>query len=174
MKGPKNSFATGRGFDINDKLFLLTWPKTAADKRDSVFINIMKRKDVVHLAVSSEKHRDGTPHVHAYLELKDKTRLTGTEMDSFCGKHGHYKRITKTPMRALGYVLKDADYQLFNISEDMVNAAVIAQKEAEEEYNKTMGYVKVDRALKVGTRLIVNKTPGEINNTNITSFFNKQ
>lgn len=109
FKGPKNKESTGGNFDIADKLLLLTWPLTELTK-EQVYENIMATNDIKFLAVAKEEHENGLDHIHAYVEFVRRRITTSLEMDAWGGKHGHYKRIDQTPLKALAYVVKDKNY----------------------------------------------------------------
>nr|WQA30169.1 MAG: rep protein [Cressdnaviricota sp.] len=68
--------------------------------------------------VAEEKHKDGTPHLHAYIVLNKKARFKANRFDiSDLGKtyHGNYQKV-KIREKCIDYVVKKGNYiSSFNV-----------------------------------------------------------
>lgn len=69
--------ATNTEFCVKKKTFLLTYPKCPATKESlrDLCLSVFERYDPIYIIVSSEKHQDGSPHLHALVHLKDKPMM---------------------------------------------------------------------------------------------------
>lgn len=68
--------------------------------------------------VCEECHADGTPHLHVYVEFKDKLEFRNCKyFDSMWpGYHCNIGTV-RSPTRALAYIIKDGTYVLFGTTE---------------------------------------------------------
>lgn len=88
-----------------------TWPQCATPK-EQVLANILKRwgENVLFAVVSEEKHKDGTPHLHAVVKFKKQISSSNARFaDDLSGSHGKYESA-KNIKKVLRYVMKDGCY----------------------------------------------------------------
>lgn len=63
--------------------------------------------------VAREKHKDGTPHLHALLWLQRRVDFRSYKsLDEILGLHGSYE-VMKSPVDAVRYLMKENDYVAF-------------------------------------------------------------
>lgn len=67
--------------------------------------------------VASENHKDGTPHIHIFLEYSTKRDVRNPlYFDHLCGQHGNIGPV-KNAGRTLEYITKESNYVLFGITQ---------------------------------------------------------
>lgn len=86
---------------------MLTWPQCSLSKED-VLLQLEQICAVKEYVIASEKHLDGSPHVHAFVKFSKKVTLSPTKFDIF-GHHGNYQ-VAKSWNAAAKYCKKDGDY----------------------------------------------------------------
>lgn len=62
------------------KFFLITWPHCDIAK-EVIADKLMEKWRIEYLVVSEEKHEDGEPHVHAFIQCIDKKKIPKYRMD---------------------------------------------------------------------------------------------
>lgn len=90
------------------KQLLLTWPQNSKSKKD-VLDGIKTFIPYEWACVSEEKHKDGSPHLHAVIKAKERKRWPHVNLDKIGGKHGNYKGTTSL-YNSLKYIIKDEDF----------------------------------------------------------------
>lgn len=93
---------------------LLTYPQCDKTK-DSLLLNITLAqwpKPILWAVVSQEKHKDGSPHLHAIVRWEERIDIKDANpiLDGLCGQHGDYKPVGKGVNKTIAYVVKDGDY----------------------------------------------------------------
>lgn len=70
--------------------------------------------------IAREKHKDGTYHLHIFLEYHKKRDIRNPRIfDDLCGKHCNITSV-RYPAKTLRYIIKDDDYVLFGITEAQI------------------------------------------------------
>ncbi len=124
---------------VQVKQFALTYPQSGEATAKQALSVILKRESVVvcgvkYCVVSTELHKDGSPHLHVFLMLSNPYRYPkgdGHTWDFVTGKHGHYQRM-KYPAKWLQYVIKGGSYVCFPSDFDCL--AFIASREKKSSY----------------------------------------
>lgn len=95
-------------FILNGKNLFLTYPKCSVDKQRALEI-LRDLLPISKYIIAMENHKDGTPHIHAYLELEKKKKITKTNYLDLDGNHGNYQ-TAKNKWKVRKYVMKSGDY----------------------------------------------------------------
>lgn len=89
------------------KGWFCTWPQCPLQKE--VALKILDAKyDLQEYVISEEKHKDGSPHLHAFIKLARKKRFNATMFD-LEEYHGEYQPA-KSFRAVCRYVIKDGKY----------------------------------------------------------------
>ena len=98
-------------FRIRAKNLFLTYPQCDADKDEVLSkIRIMFPLDLEWAVVAVEAHKDGTPHLHCVIALKESFYTSKKDhFDQLTGKHGNYQSA-RSLVKVLKYVVKDDNY----------------------------------------------------------------
>lgn len=89
------------------KGWFLTYPQCPLKKEEA--LQILDRKlDIVEYVICEEKHADGSPHLHAFIKLRDRVNFKKDRFD-LEEYHGNYQ-IAKSWKAVIGYVKKDKNY----------------------------------------------------------------
>lgn len=106
-KGEKSK----KRFRLQGKKFLLTYPQ--CDVKKEVVVERLKRKwptEMQGYVVCEEAHKDGTPHLHVFIQFKDKLQINGEHtLDFITGQHGNYKGVTSV-RGSINYCIKGSNY----------------------------------------------------------------
>lgn len=98
-------------FRLQGKKFLLTYPQ--CDVKKEVAVARLKLKwptQMMGYVVCEEAHQDGTPHLHVFIQFKDKQTFCGENyMDFIAEKHGNYKGVTSV-RGSINYCIKGSNY----------------------------------------------------------------
>ena len=99
------------GFRMNRMNFILTFPQCATTKETAVERLEQKWKDEMKgYIVCEEQHKDGTPHLHVFLQFTKRKNFKDPHWADFiAGKHGDYK-VCKSVSGSVRYVTKDGKY----------------------------------------------------------------
>jgi len=92
------------------KLFL-TYPRCLLEKQvvlDALKLKLSSKK-IKHIIVAQELHEDGTPHIHAYVSLEQKTDFSSPSCLDIDGYHGNYQ-TAGSPEAVAIYIKKDSDF----------------------------------------------------------------
>lgn len=121
----------------NAKNWLMTYPKNATTKDvalETILNSDQIRKELVYVCVGEEKHKDGTPHLHVFLQYKKKRQFRDYGcLDKIAGKHGNYqgqKFGTVTSM--VEYVKKDGVFVEWGKCDLEINHWAAAREAAKE------------------------------------------
>lgn len=107
-----------KSFRLQAKYMLLTWPQCETSK-EHVLEGIKSTfKDLKGCVVAREEHEDGSPHIHAYVELYKNCDIKRMAvLDGIAGKHGNYKPYKaaewSSPGKMRRYVEKEGDVVSF-------------------------------------------------------------
>lgn len=103
-------------FRLQGKCLYLTYPQCST-KKEELLENARNYLDLVAYCIAEEKHADGSPHLHAVLELRGTAYFKGKTglalLDSLVisaahpkGKHGNYQTV-KHLKECLRYITKE-------------------------------------------------------------------
>lgn len=99
-------------FRIQSKSWFLTYPKLDIDKQellDELKKKVESKKRVLLRAVvCRELHKDGTPHMHAYIEIDKMYNCRDARFWDVAGHHGDYAKC-RNVFAAAKYIKKDGD-----------------------------------------------------------------
>lgn len=98
-------------FQMQGKNYILTFPQ--CDVKKEVASERIEQKWGAGLKgyiVCEEAHKDGTPHLHVFLQFHEKIRTRDTAFFDFIGgKHGNYQ-VAKSVKGSVEYVTKAGNY----------------------------------------------------------------
>lgn len=95
-------------YRLNSKNLFLTYPQCAMEKEDALTILMTKLK-IKNYIIGREQHKDGTPHLHAYLELEKKVDIRDPSKLDLEEYHGNYQGC-KNKWATMKYVRKGGDF----------------------------------------------------------------
>lgn len=110
-------------FRIRGRRFLITWAQ-AEGEHLSIFELLDNYAEVRRCIIARERHQDGEPHFHAYVEfVQPLDRSLTTQLD-WEGKHPNVKpkRTKKEQQSAANYVRKDNDWLEYGEWDDEDNS----------------------------------------------------
>lgn len=100
-----------KAFRLQGNHLFLTYPQCKLTKEEAE--KNLKLKFPTQLEkylVARESHKDGEPHLHIYLHLREKYRSAREgDLDSIGGQHGNYQ-TAKNPTKVIKYLIKEGDY----------------------------------------------------------------
>ena len=98
-------------FRIQSKSWFLTYPKLDKSKEEALALlkNKLAGKPYVGMVVCRELHEDGSPHIHAFVLLKDLFNCQNERFWDLDGHHGEYQKARDITAVAK-YIKKDGDY----------------------------------------------------------------
>ncbi len=144
------------GFRANRLKYFLTYPHITCDPQTVMNKVIALSPQPIRAIVASEKHKDGTDHVHIFLEYATKRDIRDCHIyDHLCGKHCQISPV-KDAGRTLKYITKGDNYCLFGLTEGFIRAVVsgtsytLGEVAADIEVNPDINYI----ALKYPTHFI--------------------
>ena len=76
--------------------------------KQEVLEALQAKKDVKAAVIASEKHEDGTPHIHAYVLLHKRFNCRDPLFWDLQGYHGNYQKA-KSIDSVIRYIKKDGD-----------------------------------------------------------------
>lgn len=97
---------------LQARTFLLTWPQNDTPKETALkrIIDNEWKVPLEWAVVASEKHQDGSPHIHAVVRFQGRLRTTITNFFDFvCEKHGNYQSA-HSAKASVEYVTKKGDF----------------------------------------------------------------
>lgn len=107
-------------FNIDAKSFFLTYPQCPIPKEE-LYNMLITRFIVNRILVASEKHADGSPHLHVFMELKNRFHSRDPRCMDFTYLSVDYHpniQGCRSPKRVLMYCTKKEDYKSnFNVDE---------------------------------------------------------
>lgn len=89
------------------KGWFCTWPQCPLLKEEALQI-LDKRLLIDEYVICEEKHKDGSPHLHAFIKLRDRKHFRADlfDLDNY---HGEYQQA-KSFRAVCKYVMKDKNY----------------------------------------------------------------
>lgn len=138
-------------FRLQAKHLLLTYPQCTLSKQELFdFLSLLPNADKI--LVSSERHQDGSPHLHAYFSFKKKPDLRNERYFDCNGFHPHIKGQSKTS--AIAYVTKEdkdptGNFQWKKISktEEAYNAIITGNNEGLSNNELFYKAIETDKSL---------------------------
>ena len=132
----------GKKFRIQSKSWFLTYPKLDKSKEEALALlkNKLAGKPYVGMVVCRELHEDGSPHIHAFVLLKDLFNCQNERFWDLDGHHGEYQKARDITAVAK-YIKKDGDY---------IEDGVIDWKEkldAKKAHRKYLGELMIKEVL---------------------------
>lgn len=121
IPSPEPSPKKPKRFRLQGKSFTLTYPQCTTTKEDAAK-NIEDKfgSDLKGYIVSEELHKDGTPHLHAFLQFHEKKSFSKSDcFDFIAGQHGSYE-VTKHIRQWVTYVTKDGQYVAKGLDVDAI------------------------------------------------------
>ena len=138
MENVRNSkSADAKGFMLRARHLFLTYPKNDGNKNKllEMLLSKLENKGVLYAVCAEEKHEDGSPHLHAYVHLKDQTNFKNPNCLDFNGKHGDYSKAF-CPKKSREYVMKDNNYVEFGEYKETEELRKINREINRQEKNK--------------------------------------
>jgi hypothetical protein len=108
---PTTAAKKPKRFRMQGKSYTLTYAQCAT-KKEVAAERIEKQwgTELKGYIVSEELHKDGTPHLHAFIQFKEKKNFCTSDcFDFIAGQHGSYE-VTKGIRNWVTYVTKDGKY----------------------------------------------------------------
>jgi len=96
------------GFRVNARDWFLTYPRL--DKTKEQVLDVLKFKIPLQAAViCRELHKDGTPHIHAYVQLRKRFDCKNVNFWDIFEQHGNYQ-AARSLEHVVQYIKKDSDF----------------------------------------------------------------
>lgn len=108
LLGKKHKKDNSGKFRLQAKNLFLTYPKCYAPKES--LLNYLVRHqslDPLFILIGQEKHEDGTPHLHAYVQNKEKVDIKSPNALDFECYHGDYVAAKGNYYEVYDYVTKE-------------------------------------------------------------------
>lgn len=96
-------------FQICSKNLFFTYAECPIPKEE-LYDYLSETFDPIRICVAQELHKNGHPHLHAFMELKDQFRTRDSGFADFQGYHGNYQGC-RSAKNVLKYCTKEDDYQ---------------------------------------------------------------
>lgn len=91
------------------KGWFCTWPKCEVPKEAALGIfKIRFGEEMVDWVIAEERHKDGTPHLHGFIQFSCRKRVKSDTFD-IAGHHGEYQPA-KSWQAVKGYCTKEGNY----------------------------------------------------------------
>lgn len=108
LLGKKQKKDTSGKFRLQAKNIFLTYPKCYAEKESLLeFLITHKSLDPKYVLIGKEKHADGTPHLHAYVQNKEKIDIRSPKALDFGDYHGNYVPAKGNYYEVYDYITKE-------------------------------------------------------------------
>lgn len=144
-------------FRLQGKNYILTFPQCSVTKEVAVERLEQKWKEELKgYIVCEEEHKDGTPHLHLFLQFNEKKTFCKTDCFDFIGgKHGNYQ-VAKSVKGSVEYVTKGGKYVAKGIDVEAVKkkkapksdevAKMLLEGKSLQEINTLLpGYVMINK-----------------------------
>lgn len=146
-----------KGFRLYAKQYILTFPQCdvkkeiAAERIEQEFKDSLKG-----YIVCEEDHKDGTPHLHVYLQFHERKQFKKPDCFDFIGgKHGNYQ-VAKSVRGSVEYVTKAGNFVVKGLDIDAIKkkkaqksdtiAGMLMEGKSLAEINKeSPGYVMINK-----------------------------
>nr|WAE42451.1 MAG: replication associated protein [Cressdnaviricota sp.] len=99
---------TATKFSLQGKSFFLTYPQCDMDKGDALR-HLKTKVETTYVCVGHEFHEDGSDHLHALVQTKDKLRTKKSDFFDLNIHHGNYQ-TARDPLDVQSYVQKCLDF----------------------------------------------------------------
>lgn len=96
------------GFRLNCRQFFLTYPKCTLSQQELLDL-IPNKENIKNYYISQEKHQDGTPHLHAYIEYSTKKNIKDPKHFDIKGFHPNIQSV-KNKKNVISYVCKYGNF----------------------------------------------------------------
>lgn len=90
-------------FRLNATYLFLTYPQQNATAEALLDFLKTKIKTITFARIAEEVHEDGSPHLHAFLQLSKRCDIKAPRYLDFNGKHGDYQ-LARDPDKSLEYL----------------------------------------------------------------------
>lgn len=127
-------------YQINSSKLFCTYAQCPIKKEEALQLFFAKF-DVLHYLIAEELHKNGDPHLHVYLELKEAFRTRDCTFADLGAYHGNYQGC-RSEKNVLKYCSKDEDF----IS-DLDVASILKKRESHKKL--------------IGSRIVLNNEPLE-------------
>lgn len=111
LEAPTEKPKKEKRFRLQGKNYILTFPQ--CDVKKEVAVERLEQKwkdDLKGYIVCEEAHKDGTPHLHVFLQFREKQSFCKTDCFDFIGgKHGNYQ-VARSVRGSVEYVTKAGNY----------------------------------------------------------------
>lgn len=131
--GKSKDLEKKKEFRFQSQTIFLTYPKCNLE-RSTILEELKKKVDLENYLIATEKHLDGTDHIHAYLKLKKKLHTRDERFFDINSFHPNIQSV-RSPKAVIKYVSKDGNY-LTDLSETAIQQAVLDNVKASEIYEK--------------------------------------
>lgn len=138
-------------FRVNTSKLFLTYPQCTLPKEElwAHLNEYFAKYDIVNVIVGAEKHEDGTPHLHAFVDLGKKWDCKNCRLLDVAGFHCNIQSA-RNPAQSMKYVMKDGD-TIFNIDPSLNYGSCKSIGELEEyvvsKYKERFWLVNSDRII---------------------------
>ena len=144
-------------FRLQGKNFTITFPQCDVPRTTAVERICAKYGDELQgYIVCEELHKDGTPHLHVFLQFKEKLRTSDPHFFDFIGgQHGNYQ-VTKNVRKWVTYITKEENYTAKGVDvksikskkapkNEEVAQMIMEGKSLREINEKNPGYVMLNK-----------------------------
>lgn len=94
-----------KNFRLQGKNFFLTYPKCTLTRDEVLALLLAKVPDAEYVLIASELHQDLTPHIHVFIKLKTKLRISSSTYFDVNTFHGNYQ-TARDPDDVIAYLNK--------------------------------------------------------------------
>lgn len=95
-------------YRLNTKSFFLTYPRCTLTKEQALTL-LQDKLDIQTYYISREDHKDGTPHIHAFIKTHTKHNFLNPNCLDLNEFHGNYQSA-REKQKVIGYVCKHGDF----------------------------------------------------------------
>lgn len=110
---PTENSKKSKDFRINALGFYLTYPKCSLTPEEALNglreICLKKKRTIKEYLISTEKHQDGTDHIHAWIKVNKSLHVRSPTLFDLASHHGNYQGA-KSSSRVKKYCAKDGNY----------------------------------------------------------------
>jgi len=153
------AISTTKKFRLNCKRIFITFPKCSVDKVTALSrITQSSKTKHCQAIVAQEKHKDGDPHLHVYLESpKNFNVRSPSYFDFIGGKRGNYQKV-KFREACVAYVTKETDY----VSHEIDVPKVLEENEKKKASRKRKSEINTGPSRTIYAALKAGKTYEDI------------
>lgn len=94
-------------FTLRARQFFLTYPQCDVSKDVALasLLHLLSAPLVEWIVIAKEKHKDGNPHLHVALKMKDRTTISGQAYFDLGNHHGSYE-VMRNILKSFQYLSK--------------------------------------------------------------------